>query len=101
MTIYRNVNFITGRQTCHLIWDLPKRSYKPKSHDDPENEWSSSIMKCGNLSKLRSLLFGGQAFQLIKDFMFIHATIQIMYKMLNILTRFSVKFVANGEASFL
>ena len=70
ITKYRNVNFISGHQTYHLIGDvLSKRSYKSKSHDDQENELSCSILKCGIISKHRSVLFGDQAFQLIKDVM--------------------------------
>ena len=70
MTKYENVNFISGHQTSHLIGDvLSKRSYKSKSHDDLENEWTGSIIKYGNISKHRSILFGDQTFQLIKDVM--------------------------------
>ena len=49
---------------------LSERSYKSKSHDDPENGWSCSISKCGKISKPRSILFGDQAFQL--SFLSVH-----------------------------
>ena len=62
---YRNVNFNSGHQACHLIVDvLSKRSFKSKSQD-PENEWSCSNTKRKNISKRRSVLFGDQASQLI------------------------------------
>ena len=38
-------HFISGHQTCHLTGDvLSKHLYKSKSDDDPENEWSCSII---------------------------------------------------------
>ena len=70
ITKNRNVNFMSGPQTYHLIGDiLYKRSYKSKSHDDPDNEWSCCIIKCWDISKRRSILFGDHDFKLFKDVM--------------------------------